>query len=76
MRRVLFVGSRPQSWFQGDDLEMEEQPIQSGLAGGARLFLLLSSGKPIGNAYVTYDDQRAMSLMFSGVYFSDLGSVF
>ena len=65
-------GFRTASWFQGDDLEMEEQPIQGGLAGGARLFLLRSGGKPIGNAYITYDDQHAMSLMFSGVYFSDL----
>ena len=65
-------GFKTASWIQGDDLEMEEQPIQGGLAGGARFFLLRSSGKPIGNAYITYDDQRAMSLMFSGVYFSDL----
>ena len=65
-------GFKTAAWFKGDDLEFEEQPIQGGLAGGTRFFLLRSSGKPIGNAYVTYDDQRAISLMFSGVYFSDL----
>ena len=65
-------GFKAASWFKGHDLEMEERPIQSGLSGGTRFFLLRSSGKPIGNAYVTFDDQRAMSLMFSGVYFSDL----
>lgn len=64
-------GFKAAAWFQGDDLEIEEQPIQGGLGGGSRFFLLRLSGKPIGNAYVTHDDQRAMSLMFSGVYFSD-----
>ena len=65
-------GIKTAAWFKGDDLEIEEQPIRDGLSGGTRFFLLRSNGKPIGNAYVTFDAQRAMSVMFSGVYFSDL----
>ena len=65
-------GLKAASWFKGEDLEIEEQPIPSGLDSGTRFFLLRSQGQPIGNAYVTYDDRRAMYLMFSGVYFSDV----
>ncbi len=59
-------------WFQGNDLQFEEQPIQTRLGENSRFFLLRSGGKPIGNAYITHDDQHGMSMLFSGVYFSDL----
>lgn len=59
-------------WFQGEDLQFEEQPIQTRLGENSRFFLLRSGGKPIGNAYMTHDDQHGISILFSGVYFSDL----
>lgn len=58
-------------WFQGDDLRFEEQPIQTRLGENSRFFLLRSGNKPIGNAYITHDDQHGLSMLFSGVYFSD-----
>lgn len=58
-------------WWEGKGLEFDEQPVPAGLEDGTRFFVLRSQGKPIGNAYVTYDEHRGMFLMFAGVYFAN-----
>jgi hypothetical protein len=64
--RALKVGS----WF-GGDLELREQvsPVEWGT--GSRFFLLLNEGEPIGNAFFAHSDERGLTTMFAGVYFSD-----
>jgi hypothetical protein len=61
------------AWFQGDELELEEQeaPIRWGLE--TRFFQFRSGGRPVGNAFIAHSEQRGLFLMFAGVYFSDHG---